>query len=76
MLVSLLQILHGYCRKLGTTQTTSKKYGDHGVISFVSELFGSECDKQGFALLRCEPITDPNSVFLGSFYTTNPGGQI
>ena len=33
MLFSLLQILHGYCRKFGPTQTVSKKYGDYGVIS-------------------------------------------
>jgi len=66
VLLSLLQILQGYRRKFGTTQTTSKNYGDYGVISSISELFGSECDKQGFALLRCEPIADPDTMLLGS----------
>jgi hypothetical protein len=27
-------------------------------------------------LLGCEPITDPDAVFLCLFYATNTGGQV
>ena len=43
MLLALLEILHGNSGEFSSAQSASKKYGDDGVISFVSETFRSAC---------------------------------
>ncbi len=76
VLFALLQILNGERCQFCPAQPAAQENGDHCVIPNAAQGLTIKYRKQAPPLFGRKPISDPNSKFLDTFYSTDSGRQV
>jgi hypothetical protein len=74
--LSLLQVFDSQIRGLVSPQSACEEKCQQGTVTFTLHSRGVRTLPQRASLLRCEPVSHPNAIFLQTLHPPNPGGQI
>jgi len=76
VLFSLLHTLDRQRRRLRSPKATPEEDGDHRVVTLTAQASGVYHRKKSSALLRAQPIANPDPVLLDTFDTADPGHEV
>src|ERR1019366_4290033 len=75
MLLSLLQMLHRQVNQFRPPQTATEQQCQHRKISLAPDRACSRNAEKRFSLSCGQPVSEPDSKFLGSLHSPNAGGK-